>query len=154
MGIGAQVYAINFDGTLSVIDSAGDSVVKTVTLYAGTPSPFATVLGTRIFLHHPDHNSVSVFDTETNAIVKNFPVGMGPQSSILIGKSLYVVNMKSNDISVIDTDTYAISKTIAVGLEPTIALVKGAKLYVANSGDDSVSVIDTTMNTVTKTVPV
>lgn len=123
MGVGSRVYALSFDDTISVIDSVGDSVLKRVTLYAGTPSPFSTVLGNRIFIHHPNSNSISVFNTGTNSIVKNFPVGMSPQSSVLIGKSLYVINSKSNDISIVDTDTYTISKTISVGVGPFSALL-------------------------------
>lgn len=132
MGIGTRVYVLSFDDTISVIESTGDSVLKKVTFYAGTPSPFSTVLGNRIFIHHPNSNSVSVFNTASNSVVKNFPVGTGPQSSVLVGKFLYVINAKSNDISVVNTDDYTISDTIGVGLDPFSGLLVGSTLYVLN----------------------
>lgn len=74
-----------------------------------------TVTGNRIFIHHPATNSVSVFTTSGNKILKNFIVGKSPQSSVWYNKSLYVINRDSNDVTVVNTDTYETTKTIPVG---------------------------------------
>lgn len=113
-----------------------------------------TVTGNRIFLHHPATNSVSVFTTSGNKILKNFPVGKSPQSSVLIGKSLYVINRDSNDVTVVNTDTYDTITTIPVGNGPTTGVLAGKKIYINNTLGDSVSIVDTEKNTVTATLPV
>lgn len=94
----------------------GDSRLDDVILReGGTPSEHMTVLGNRIFIHHPLTNSVSVFTTSGNKILKNFAVGKAPQSSVLYSKSLFVINKESNDVTAINTDTYETISTIAVG---------------------------------------
>lgn len=114
--IGTRLYVASFDDTLTVIDSLGDSRLDQISLrIGGTPTRHMTVTGNRIFLHHPATNSVSVFTTSGNKILKNFTVGKSPQSSVLVGKSLYVINRDSNDVTVVNIDTYEITKTIPLG---------------------------------------
>lgn len=113
-----------------------------------------TVTGNRIFLHHPATNSVSVFTTSGNKILKNFIVGKAPQSSVLLAKSLYVINRDSNDVTVVNTDTYETTKTIPIGTAPTTGVLVGKKIYINNTTGNSVSVIDTVTNTVKIEIPV
>lgn len=113
-----------------------------------------TVTGNRIFLHHPLTNSVSVFTTSGNKILKNFIVGKAPQSSVLLAKSLYVINRDSNDVTVVNTDTYETTKTIPIGTAPTTGVLVDKKIYINNTTGNSVSVIDTVTNTLKTDIPV
>ncbi len=116
VGIGSRIYVASFDDKLTIVDSNGDSRLDDILFReGGTPTRYMTVTGNRIFLHHPLSNSVSVFTTSGNKILKNFTVGKAPQSSVLLDKSLYVINRDSNDVTVVNTDTYATSKTIPIG---------------------------------------
>lgn len=153
--IGTRLYVASFDDTLTIIDAIGDWRIDQIVLQSGgTPTRHMTVLGNRIFLHHPATNSVSVFTTSGNKILKNFIVGTSPQSSVLNGKSLYVINRDSNDVTVVNTDTYAITKTISLGTWPTTGVLVGKKMYINNTIGNSVSVIDTTTNTLKIDIPV
>lgn len=134
VAIGSRIYVASFDDKISVIDSVGDSRLDdTLLLAGGTPSEHMTVLGNRIFIHHPLTNSVSVFTTSGNQIIKNFAVGKSPQSSVLYSKSLFVINKESNDVTVINADTYETISTIAVGTGPTTGVLIGKKIYINNT---------------------
>lgn len=104
----------------------------------------------RAYVANSASNSVSIFDTATNASLGQIPVGVGP-SDIAIspgGARAYVTNTGADTVSVIDIATNATIATIPVGDEPRgIALTpSGARAYLANTGDDTVSVIDTATN--------
>jgi len=154
VGVGTTLYVTSFDDTISVIDSGADSRFKNIKLVAGVTSQYFTVTGNRIFLHHPINNSVSVWSTSSNSVIKNFAVGQSPQMSVLVGKKLYVINSKSNDVSVVNIDTYSPLKTISVGSGSMYAILSGTKLYVLNTESNNISIIDTVTDTVLKTVAV
>jgi trimeric autotransporter adhesin len=104
-------------------------------------------------------NNVSVVDTAGNTIIKNIPVGTGPQG-IAINSSTnraYVANSTANTVSVIDIVNNVVVATINVGgtgpwnvaVNPTTN-----RAYVTNSLSNSVSVIDTLNNQVVTTITV
>jgi YVTN family beta-propeller protein len=112
---------------------------------------------TRAYVASNCTNSVFVVDTNTNAIVANIPVGMGPEIPAVTpdGSRVYVSNSGSNTVSVIDTTTNTVISTIAVGLDPYgLAITPdGARVYVVNLLSSTISVIDTTTNTVVASIP-
>jgi YVTN family beta-propeller protein/autotransporter-associated beta strand protein len=105
------------------------------------------------YISNNGSNSVSVINTETQAIVgPAIPVGVQPFGAATTpdGRFVYVANVVSNTVSVISADTNLVSMTIPVGTRPFgIAASSDAKFaYVSNSSANTVSVIDTTNNTV------
>lgn len=73
-----------------------------------------------IFTANTFNNSISVIDLQTEAVIKNIPVGFGPRSVIsdLEGKYLLTSEEASNAIGVIDRKTFTEIKRIPVGGTP------------------------------------
>ena len=75
-----RAYVINeFSNTVSVIDTATNTVVATITI--GTAVPFGVAItpdGTRAYVTHELANIVSVIDTATNTVVATIPVDITP----------------------------------------------------------------------------
>ena len=145
-----RAYVVNLnDNTVSVIDSATNTVVATVPVDAGaiavTPDGAFAYLTT-------SNNTVSVLDTATNTIVATVPVGPGPSTIAITpnGDFAYVTNVgiATGTVSVIDTATNTVIDTVTVGRAPEgLAITPdGAFVYVPNALSHTVSVIDTATN--------
>ena len=66
--------------TVSVIDTATNTVVSTIPV--GT-TPFGVAVtpdGSKVYIANATSNTVSVIDTATNAVVSTIPVGSGPDA--------------------------------------------------------------------------
>jgi len=103
--------------------------------------------------------SVSVIDTDTNAVVATIPVGNNPSSAAITpdGRTVYVTEAGDNDVIRIKTATNeAVGEPIPVGANPIgIAITPdGKKALVANNVASSISVIDTKKNKAKPEVPV
>ena len=151
--IGNRAYVGNFSGnSVTVIDTAGSTVVSTIPL-ASTPAGIAlNPSGTRAYVTiGGTSNNVTVIDTGTNLILGTIGVGFNPLGIAVnpSGSRAYVANAGSNTVSVIDTSTNFVN-SIVVGTGPQGIAVNpsGSRAYVTNSGSNSVSVIDTASNTV------
>jgi YVTN family beta-propeller protein len=157
------------DHSVSVIDTATNSVVATVPVGTGcagfTCDPFGVAVhpaGTFVYVTNPGSNNVSVIDTATNTVVATVPVGLDPFGVAVhpAGTFVYVTNNGVGDycdgsgVSVLDTATNSVVATVSVGDCPVGVAVHpaGTFVYVANAGS-GVSVISTT-TTVVATVPV
>ena len=154
---GTRLYIANQgSGTLSVINTANNSVVATVKVVS-KPSAVATdTAGTRVYV--AGNRAVTVIDATTNTVVTTVGVGYSPSALALSadGTRLYVANRGSGSISVIDTATNQridanrsiFSRDITVGFWPSALALSadGSRLYVANNGSGSISVVDTATN--------
>jgi YVTN family beta-propeller protein len=162
-------YVANVDDdTVSVIDTARNTVVATVPV-GGFPDGVATTPdGTRAYVTNNFDSNISVIDTASNTVVATIPVGLAPSGITITPDATYsyeqgnrhheplayVTNAADNTVSVIDTATNKVLATIPVGQDPTgVAITSdGTQAYVTNQLDDSVSVIDTASNTVVATI--
>jgi YVTN family beta-propeller protein len=145
------------DNSVSVIDTASNAVVATVSV-GNVPFGVAVALdGSRVYVANLNDNNVSVIDASNNTVVATVPVGNSPEGVAVApdGTHVYVVNDNSASVSVIDTSTNTVVATVPVGSGPVGVAVApdGARVYVTNS-DTTISVIDTSNNTVVATVPV
>lgn len=157
-----------FSGTVSVIDTASNTVV-------GSPIPVGTLPyavavtpdGSHVYVGNQgfdpdsgsvsaDSSSVSVIDTSTNTVTTTIPhtAGISIPGGIVVspnGASVYVTNFGTGTVSVIAAATNTISATVPVGNGPGgIAITPdGTTVYVLNQFDGTVSVIATATNTVT-----
>ena len=81
---GKQVYVANQGtekkpaNTVSVIDTAGNSLVSTITVGRGAHGVVVSDDGAFAFISNIYDDSVSVIDTASRKVVKNFKVGKGP----------------------------------------------------------------------------
>jgi YVTN family beta-propeller protein len=102
----------------------------------------------------PSTGTVSVIDTERNALIKDLDVGLHPSAMALSpkGDRLYVANANSDTVSVIDTETDTVLHSISVrpdkrapiGSAPNALAVSpdGKTLYVANGANNAIAVVD------------
>lgn len=170
---GEFVYVINYvngntgTGTISVIKTSTNTVVKTITGLSGpfgiaiTPNghyAYVTNFGSNNFA--PIGTTVSVVDLRTNTIVKTINLALQP-SGIAIspnGHFAYVSNYNTlyagsgftdltagqGTVNIIDTETNkVIPPTIAVGQSPSAIAISpnGKHAYVSNYTSNTVNVI-------------
>lgn len=153
--------------TVSVIETATDTVIATITV-GNIPIGIAiTPNGKRVYVVNTLDNNVSVIDTAINKVIDTISVGNEPLLVEITpnGARAYVGNAGDNTISVIDTKSDMVTETITEGVGDFpfgIAIGNtpvGIRAYVANTIDGTVSVIDVdsnspTFNTVIGTITV
>ncbi|MFN2607087.1 MAG: beta-propeller fold lactonase family protein [Acidimicrobiales bacterium] len=159
--VSPRAYVANANSnTVSVIDTATNTVVATVAVGSFPIAVAVNPAGTRAYVANANSNDVSVIDTATNTVVAIVAVPAGAFAVAVnpAGTRAYVANGDSNNgiVSVIDTATNTVVATVAVGLIPEGVAVSpdGTRAYVTNEFDSTVSVIDTATNTVVATVAV
>ena len=154
--------ANEYSHTVSVIDTATNTVVKTVAVAVGS-FPFGIAVhpdGSRVYVANEGSGGVSVIDTATNTVVKTVTVVDSTDTPFGVavhpdGSRVYVANEGSHTVAVIDTATNTVIATVAVEVPVSVAVhPDGSRVYVANVFSHTVSVIDTATNTVVKTVAV
>ncbi len=154
-----RAYITNLSAnTVSVIDTATNTVAATVPVGNFPNGVAVTPDGARVYVANVFGNTVSVIDTATNTVTATVRVGLNPLGVAVTpdGAHVYVVNQGEGNVSVIATASNAVTATVTVGSFPSGVAVTpdGAHVYVANEKDGSVAVIATAGNTVTATVPV
>ncbi|MFE7043340.1 IPT/TIG domain-containing protein [Streptomyces atratus] len=154
---GARAYVANrASNTVSVIDTATETVTATIAA-AGGPTLLAfSPDGTRAYLTLFDDGAVDVIDTAAGTITATIAVGAGAVGVAVgpDGNRAYVTSQNVNTLSVINTATDTVTATLTVGAGPVGVAISpdGTRGYVANTGDGTVSVIDTVTNTVTGSI--
>ena len=151
---GSRAYVANYgSNTISVINTATNTVTTTITVGVQPIDVTVTPDGTRAYVANYGSNTVSVINTATNTVTTTITVGTHPQRVALdaTGTRLYATNYGSNTVSVIDTATNTVTTTVAVGRQPYAIAVVGTRAYITNTSDNTISVLDTTTNTVTAT---
>jgi YVTN family beta-propeller protein len=172
---GKEVYVTNFGtdnpalgdvgNTISVIKTASNKVIATITVGKFPAGVAFTPDGRRAYVTNRGDNTVSVIDTKTRTVRTTVPVQYKPANVAITpdGRHAYVTNFgdpiprPGTTVSVIDTTTDMVVATIpGVGPGPLGVAVTpdGAYVYVVNVLSDNVSVIETATNTVVATVAV
>jgi gliding motility-associated-like protein len=155
----SQAYIANTSsGTVSVINTATQVVIATIT--AGTNPIGVSVSpdGSKAYVTNQGSSTISVINTTTNTVIATIPVGAIPAGISVSpdGSRAYVTNYSSGSVSVINTANNTVISTITVGTNPynISASPNGSKVYVTNLNSSTVSVINTANNTVISTIPV
>lgn len=109
-----------FIGTVSVIDTATDTVTATVQVEKEPSGIAVSPSGTKVYVANYGNDSVSIIDTATNKVIGTVEVGSYPNGVAVTpdGKKVYVANQGSNNVSVIDTATNKVTGSINVGNSP------------------------------------
>ncbi len=103
---GTRAYVTNADSkSVSVIDTATNTVVATVGVGNHPTAVTVSPDGTRAYVTNSASKSVSVIDTKTNAVLATIGVGKKPTAVTVSpdGARAYVTNTDSRSVSVIDT---------------------------------------------------
>jgi YVTN family beta-propeller protein len=99
------------DNTISVIDTATNTVIATIPVGSLPAGVAVTPDGSKVYVANENGNNVSVIDTATNTVVGSpIPVGGTPICVAVNpdGSKVYVTNRADNTISVIDTATNSV----------------------------------------------
>ena len=156
---GTRVYVANHNSdSVSVIDTATDTVIATVPVPGGAIQAAVTPDGSRAYVTI-EGKFVSVIDTVANVLLPGSIVtGLSPVSVAVTpdGTRAYVTNAASDTVAVIDTATNTVGPGIPVGDVPLYLSISpdGSRVYVPNREHDTVSVIDTATDTVVTTIGV
>ena len=152
------------DSTVSVVNTATNAVVSTITVGSFPFAVAASPDGSRVYIANEYSSNVSVINTADNTVTATVTVGTYPNGAAVSpdGTRAYITNnsdgiiIGDNTVSVINTLTNSVIATIPVGPNPLGVSVSpdGAFVYVANSNSNTVSVIQTSTNAVSATITV
>ncbi len=130
----------NIDGSLSFIDTDGQTVANNVFMnvnsrsLGGTPQD-AIVYGSKMYIAVYGSNTIEVVDKYTaKSVAQIMPAGDGQNPRDVVAANGYVyVSMYDGYVSRIDTASCTIDATISVGPNPEKMAVANGYLYVTNS---------------------
>ncbi|MCR8635484.1 cadherin-like beta sandwich domain-containing protein [Paenibacillus radicis (ex Xue et al. 2023)] len=154
---GTQVFVTNrSSGTVSVIDPATDTVIRTITVGAQPHGVAFNSDGSKAYVANRNGNTLSVINTATLAVTGTITVLANPIAMVTVGQKLFLTQQTANQVAVIDLTNDTVSSQITVGVGPYGLSVNpnGTKIYVANQSGNSVSVIKVADNTVEATITV
>ena len=140
---------IPITGTVSVLDTASNTVVKTIDVGLHPTGMALAPRGDIVYVTNANSDTVSVINTATDTVVKTLRVGERGRGRVLLGSSpnavtvspngrtLYVANASENAIAVVDVDRRgddAVRGLIPTGWYPTAVAVDqtGEQLFVGN----------------------
>jgi len=145
-----KVYVVNTSSNdVSVIDTATDTVVKTISVSA-TPSELViTPDGKKVYVLLSSTSKTEVIDTATDTVIKTISsVGSVPLQMAVTPDSarVYLSNLFSGNVDVIDTVTDTILTTISVSSTGgrLAVMPNGDKVYFIAGG--KINVIDNTLS--------
>lgn len=142
---------IPVSGTVSVIETATNTVVKTIEVGLHPVGMALSPRGERVYVTNANSDTVSVINAATDSVTKTLHVGLmdragrtpvlgsSPNAVVVSpdGRTLYVANASQNAVAVVDADarsTDAVQGFIPTGWYPTaVALDRsGRQLFVAS----------------------
>jgi YVTN family beta-propeller protein len=153
---GTRLYVADNSGGVSVVNTATNAVLTTISTGSATNDLAVSPNGALIYAVLTGANSISVISTSTDTVTGTIAVGSGPDAVAFnpAGTQAYVTNNVSNTLSVINTATSAVTSTISVPGGPVGVAVSpdGAHVYTADFSGNNVTVIGTAADTVSETV--
>ena len=174
-----KVYVVNqgdTPGTVTVIQTADNSVQGTITVGTSPVAAVASSDGAFVFVANEGSDDVTVIDTTNDVTaLTTIPLGASPGCAGQIPcfsitfdpglKRVYTANRGSNTVSIIRADQpLPTLPSLITGVDITAApcggssprqvatLPDGSRAYVVNAGTSNVCVINTLSNTITKSV--
>lgn len=143
--------------TVSVIDTATNTVVHGVPAGEGPIGVAVSPDGLRVYVASQNAHSMIVIDALTDAVIGTLALASDPFGLAVTpdGSQIYVTLSGIDAIAIVDAQSFAVVDTIDVGITPrAIAFTPdGGKAYIANQNGWSVSVVDTQENSVIQTLP-
>ena len=132
-----DTYVSNRDsGTVSVIDSTSNSVIKNITVGSSPGQLLFNPSNNNMYVANRDSGTVSVIDSTNNAL-ENVVVGSEPVALEFnpSNNNIYVANVVSNSVSMIENTNNTVTDTVNVSSLP-IALEfnpSNGSVYVAGT---------------------
>jgi YVTN family beta-propeller protein len=141
-------------GTISVLDTASDTVTATLSVAAGPVNIAFSPDGRNAYVTDYKSATLVILNAASGDLVgQPIPVQSGPWGVAVTpdGHRAYVTSCGASSVSVIDTATAKLlGRPIAVGTCPLGIAVSsdGGQALVANAYSNTISIIDTTTNTI------
>ncbi len=131
---GNRLYCANYDGTITAIDPAADSILGSSTRVVGFPGDLLVTQG-KIFVTDlgswPDTGrSTKVLDQATLTVIDSIVTGGAPSRMALSSGKLYIGTSVTMKIWRVDLLTLAIEDSCDVGAAPGDLAADGTALYV------------------------
>lgn len=143
---GATLVTCNsFDDTVSIVDTAAWSVMKTLTVGDFPTRAVFAEDDSRIYVANRDGNNITVATNQGSgsAVIQTINVGKYPFEMVLdsSGQKLYVLNFSDKKVGYVDLNTGLMTNTVSLPQSPVgIAMDKaGLNLYVS-TGTSSVTI--------------
>jgi YVTN family beta-propeller protein len=154
---GAFAYATSSDaGTLTIIDTRKDQVVKTLKVGEQPWRAYNSPDGRWMLVPNNGDSTVSVIDTKSQKVVAQLNAGseMTGVNFAAGGSKAYVISQGDSAVYVFDMKTFKLVTRLKIGtdlkLETGATTADGTKIYLASSTDDAVYVIDARTDGVTR----
>ena len=109
------------DGALSIIDTATDKVVQTLSIGTKMANRVKfTRDGKRVLLSDPPSNHLLVFDVASRQVIKTLDTDAGPEGILIApdGKRAFVACSGAGKVAVLDLDTLTFTGSVATGKDP------------------------------------
>lgn len=146
------------DNTVSVIDTASNTVTAIIPVGSFPESVAATPDGSKVYVANFNSNTVSVIAAATNTVIVTIATDAQPGSIAMSpdGSKVYVAGAGPNSVWVIATASDTVAATIVDSLTPYEVAVThdGSHLYLANGVTNDATVIATATNTLSDVIPV
>lgn len=147
-GLKAYVGNTSVSGTVSVIDIASKSVVRTIPVGSRPYGIAFTPDGTKAYVANRDSNNVSVINVITDSVISTITVGSQPYgvAMSLDGSQVYVANNGSDTVSVISTSSDTVTNSISVPAGPIWLATNpvSGNVYVSSMTDEKLTTISGT----------
>jgi len=143
VGFGERIYVLNSTPPeIMVINPQNERVEKRIGLAEGSnPWFMAVVESNRVYVTNYLANIVSVVDLESGLVVKDIPVGVGPEGILLVENTAFVANtggypdFASSSVSLIDLATDEVTTTLPMPSNAQdLALASDGRVHVVCSG--------------------
>src|SRR5689334_22801216 len=134
----------------SIVDTATNTVLTTVTTGLGPGDAAVTPDGRFAFVTSQGDDNVTVIDMATlTAISPRIDVGPFPVGVAFTPDSAKAYVADINGITIIDVNTRTVTGSIVLSASPLAVVMSkdGTRAYTSNFDDDSISVIDVTTDT-------
>jgi YVTN family beta-propeller protein len=142
---GPMAYVGNFkDNTVSVIDTASDSVVATIPVAAGPHGMAITQDGRWLYVCSDGASVLNVIDTTLNQVTRTIEVGRSPHGVALTpdGRTLLAAINGEDRIAFIDLAKQAVVATVSVPKPHTIAIRPDGKIaYVSSQAPNQFALV-------------
>src|SRR5664279_1441623 len=133
---GPKAYVGNFkDSTVSVVDTGGGVVIKTIAVAAGPHGMAISPDGRFVFVSGEGSGSMSVIDTGSDTVIRTVEVGPTPHGVAMLpdGRTILVGVYGADRVAFVDTASGRVVATVPVAKPHTIAVRPDGKVaYVAS----------------------
>ena len=143
VGFEERIYVVNSTPPeIMVIDPQDEGVERRIGLAEGSNPWFMAVVGSnRAYVTNYLANTVSVVDLENGLVVKDIPVGVGPEGILVVDNLAFVANtggypdFAPSSVSVIDLATDEVTTTLPMPHNAQdLALAPDGRVHVVCSG--------------------